>query len=700
MPGKSIKIGPFKKGLNNISQSGECEDDEVVKLVNFEVALDTSLTCRPPIEVVNGSLITTANYSLYKVFGIYRVSVTEWYVIAQYQTGASQWTLAAILNGDPTSTVITINTFTAATDVASCYAQWNDTCYFNTSAGASNVGFRWKKGDSAVTLNNTSNFVMPHGDILFSWKSRLWTVDLKTAANGNTIYYSYIDATAGALPYEWRANGGAASTDTFPVDQGSGGFITAILPLANSLLIFKSDSTYRFSYASDPSKGQIDKLSDYIGCSNQYSVVNFENYVYLLHQGRVYELINNLFIQINKLVYFQPDGDNQAVDSAAATVAMSAVSRRIIVQYNNTMYVYGIDTKTWSQWRSNSGTPGRFYALPQDPASANPLQYIAASQGTIQNPSTNYVTDLTSAASQAYIQSNIGTGFNVTLDGTGNVSVASTASGNTATVLLNGSGSTTNYNVPVGAGMLHKITGSVSFSAGVTVNAVITYLLRNGGTTTITVALSSGSFTANFTAPSQAIQAYASFTATGAVNGSTFSVSGVSFTRTNGQSAISMIKLTDHHYTSGTAVEYIECVLNTKSYDYQAPANVKRLFYWDIDCVTKRDINTVTVPIAQNSPPLWGDLQNYTHTQLSQGTWGNPLIWKAQQLNVIDSDSLANSMTANGRVLAKNMKSLRFRQIQFNITMTSLGNTSTGPCKIFDLITYAMPHQKESEKVS
>jgi hypothetical protein len=700
MPGKSIKIGPFKKGLNNISQSGECDDDEVVKLINFEVALDTSLTCRPPIEVVNGSLITTAGYSNYQVFGIYRVSNTEWYVIAQYQTGASQWTLAAILNGDPTGTVIVINTFTAAGDKASCYTQWIDTCYFNTSAGAANVGFRWKKGDASVTLNNTSGFVMPHGDILIAWKSRLWTVDTKTAANANTINFSYIDATAGSLAYEWRSNGGAASTDTFPVDQGNGGFITAILPLANSLLIFKSDSTYRFSYASDPAKGQIDRLSDYIGCSNQFSIVNFENYVYILHQGRVYELINNLFIQINKLVYFQSDGDNSCVDSTAATVSMSAVSRRIIVQYNNTMYVYGIDTKTWSQWRSFSGTPGRFYQLPQDPASAAPLMYIAASQGTVQNPSSNYITDVISADARAYLQANSGNFFNVTVDGAGTINVASTASGNTCTLLMNGSGATTNYNVPLGPGLNFSVTGTVAADAGVTVNAVMTYLLRTGATSTQTVALTPGSINAAFQAPAQAIQAYLSFTATGMVNGSNFSVTNPIFTRTNGQSPISMIKLTDHHYSSATSIEYIECVLNTKSYDYQAPANVKRLFWWGIDCVTKRDINTVTIPIAQTLLPSWGDLQNYTHAQLAQGTWGNPLIWRGQQLNVIDSDSLANSMTANGRVFARNLKSLRFRQIQFNVTMTSLGNTTTGPCKIFSLVTYALPHSTESEKVS
>ena len=699
MPGKSIKIGPWKKGLNNISQSGECDDDEVVKLVNFEVALDTSLTCRPPIEVVNGSLITTAGYGTYQVFGIYRVSNTEWYVITQYQTGASTWKLAAILNGDPNSTVLTINTFTAAADKASCYAQWNDTCYFNTSAGAANVGFNWKKGGSVV-LNNVAGFVMPHGDILFSWKSRLWTVDYKTAANANTIAYSYIDATAGALPNEWRANGGAASTDTFFVDQGNGGFITAILPLANSLLVFKSDATYRFSYASDPSKGQIDKLSDYIGCSNQYSVVNFENYVYLMHQGRVYELINNLFIQINKLVYFQIDGDNSTVDSVAATVSMSAVSRRIVIQYNNTMYVYGIDTKTWSQWRSFSGTPGKFYSMPQDPASANPLTYIAASQGTIQNPSSNYILDVITQAAQSYLQANSGTGFTVTLNGAGQISVSSSASGNTCTLYMNGSDAATNYNVPLGPGLNFSVTGTVAYSGGVTVNAVMTYLLRTGGTSTQTVAISSGAFTANFQAPAQAIQAYLTFTATGMVNGSTFSVTSPVFTRTNGQSPISLMKLTDHHYASASPVEYIECVVNTKSYDYQAPANVKRLFWWGIDCVTKRDITTLTVPIAQVQPPLWGDLQAYTHAQLAQGTWGNPLIWRGQQLNVIDSDTVANSLSANGRVLAKNQKALRFRQIQFNVTMTSLGNTSTGPCKIFSFITYALPHEKESAKVS
>jgi hypothetical protein len=692
MPGKSVKIGPFVKGLNNISQSGESKDDEVVQLVNFEVALDDSLTCRPPIEVVNGSTQPSTVTDNWQVFGIYRVSITEWYVIAQYMTSPGNWSVVAIQNGDPTGTVITIKTITSASNKITGFSQWQSTCYFIVAASATINGFSWSKGGTATDVS-----ALPKGDILVAHKNRLWAVDTQTAANANTINFSTINST-GSHPELW------SGTDNIIIDAGAGGFITAILPLTNSMLIFKSDSTYRFSYPTAPANGQVDKLSDYIGAGNKYSVVNFENYVYLCHQGRVYELINNIFMQINKLVYFQPDSDPTCVDSQAPSVSMSVVSRRILVQYNNTTFCYSIDTKAWSQWRSYSGTPGKFYMLPQDPASASPNVYICGSQGVTQNPSSNYITDVTSAAALNYIQSSIEPNFAITLDGVGGINVQNnTGTANTRCDLyLNGVGNSTpqGFNVPCSAGLRFSLSGTMTVTSGGTVNARMTFLLRTGGTTTVDVVIPSGAFTVSFTTPAQAIQAYLTVWSSNLPVGGNFNLSNLQHIRTNDSSPMSLLKLTDHHINSPTAVEYIECVVRTKSYDYQAPANIKRLFYWDIDCVTLRDINTITIPIAKKLPVMWGDLQGYTHAQLAQGTWGNPLSWKSQSLNIIDSDSLANTVTENGRVLAKNILSLRFRQISFEIKMTSLGNTLTGPCKVFGLVTYALPHEKESAKVS
>jgi hypothetical protein len=690
MPGKPVTIGPFVKGLNNISQAGESDDTEVVDLVNFEVTLDHSLSARPPMQVVTGSLLGNISTEGWLVLGIYRVSTTEWYLIAQKMTSPGNWSLDAYLNADPTSTVINIKTMTSAANKVTGYIQWQQTAYFCVGPGSTIAGFSWVKGGAATNITQ-----MPKGTIMIAHKTRLWICDTTTAAAANTVYFSTINST-GIHPELWDTS---ATGDNIQVDPGYGGFITCLLPLQNSMIIFKSDATYRFSYPSAPKNGEISRISDYIGTSGQYSALNFENYVYIYHQGKIYELINNIFIQINKLVLFSIDGNNAAVDSSAPTVNMSVVTRRIVVQYNNAIYSFHVDTKTWGQWRSYNGTPGRFIELPTDPASSNPDLYIAASQGLIQNPSTNYITDPT-FNDPTYIDSNVGTGFSASANaGVLSFTKTDTTSGNVGIIYLNNSGNTSNWNIFCSAGQRFKLTATMTNSGTGTINARMTYLLASGATVTTDIAVS-GTVSATFTVPDQAIQGYLTIQSSTMANGDIVTLTNPAFSRTNDTSPFTLIKCTDRHIVTANTVEYMECSMRTKSYDFQAPSAYKRLFWWGIDGKTTMDIQTKTIPIAKKLPILWGDLERYTHAQLASGTWGNPLSFLGQNLTVLDSDAMANSTTENGRIFAKNIKDLRFRQISFQIFMTCLGNAATGPCKIFTLTTYALPKEKVDAKVN
>ena len=68
-----------------------------------------------------------------------------------------------------------------------------------------------------------------------------------------------------------------------------------MIPSFNNLIIFKNDGTWRFTYASDPAGGSVDKISGSVGCASKNAVVDFENYLYVYDQGRVYELVNSGF---------------------------------------------------------------------------------------------------------------------------------------------------------------------------------------------------------------------------------------------------------------------------------------------------------------------------------------------------------------------------------------------------------------------
>lgn len=692
MSGKPILIGPLTGGLNTISQAGEAADNQAVSLVNFEVALDQSLTSRPPMEVVPGSLLPSTNTLGWNVLGVYRVAAAEWYLVAQKWTGTA-WQVGHMLNGDPANFVQIKMMPAGDNNKVTGYAQVNADAYFSVGTASTANGFSWNKNVYAATdwvINGTGTNVIK-GSILISYKSRLWLSGQDNSSTGSRLFFTVIDSTGPKLN-TWNKD-----TDYIDIAPGESGFITALLPLNNSILVFKNDGTWRFSYPSQVSKGQQDKISGYIGAANQQCVVDFENYVYVYHQGRAYELINNIYNQINRTVKFDLDG--KSVDSIADNVSLSVVTRRLVFRYYNTIYTYFIDTKTWSQWRSYIGNPGRFYQLPSDISSANQSVYVAASAGMTSAVSTNYILDPYFSTTLTYLQGQTSAGYSSNVAGNTLTVTKTTAAVDTLEVLLNEKGGLTNYNIPISSGQQFTFTGTTTISAG-QAKIRLTYQLRNGGTTTTETNISGTNFSVTITAPDQAILCRASLVATGMTNGGTVTLYNPSLTRAGNNSPYTLIKISDRYSTSTTPVEYMECTVRTKSYDYQAPSAYKRLFWWGIDLKTVRPVTSKAIPVSKQLPVTWGDLQSYTHAQLAAGTWGNPLSFLKTSITVSDAADVANSLTENGRIFIKLLKSLRFRQISFEITLTTLGNADTGPCKLFSITSYVLPKENTSTKVS
>ena len=363
MPGQPVKIGPFTGGLNNVSLAGESKDTEVVELVNFELALDTALVSRPPLEIVTGTSVTQPNQ--WDVLGVYRVTASSWFAIVLAPTGATTFEVRAYSLGNFSLAPVVIKTITGVNNRIVSFVQYNDWCYFNVNEGASDTGFRWKTG----TLENIAT--MPRGNVMISWEDRLWITASGIATTGNYVWFSTVDAT-GPKPNTWNT-----AVDFFNVDPGSGGLNTAMLALTNSLLIFKEDATYRFSFPVAPKNGDLSNMSRMIGAASKNSVIGFESYAFVYDQGRVYELINTKFTQINLNVDFR---NGIGLNANANGVDLSIVNRRLVIRYFNTLFVYGVDTRTWSQWSSVNGTPGKFYELPTDSSSASPSNYLAASR--------------------------------------------------------------------------------------------------------------------------------------------------------------------------------------------------------------------------------------------------------------------------------------------------------------------------------
>jgi hypothetical protein len=147
-------------------------------------------------------------------------------------------------------------------------------------------------------------------------------------------------------------------------------------------------------------------------------------------------------------------------------------------------------------------------------------------------------------------------------------------------------------------------------------------------------------------------------------------------------------------------MEYIECYVKTKAYDYQANSVFKRLFLWGLDVKTTRPIEMQAIPLGRKQSVTWDDLEAYTWDQLEAGTWDNPLSWLGISNTVIDMTDQISDVSENGRFFVKALKSLRFRQIQYAAKLTTLGNSDTGPAKLFSLTTYTKASQMVVDKAT
>jgi hypothetical protein len=611
--------------------------------------------------------------------GIYRTTNTEWYLLVVVPKTNGSYDINAYLNGDFTIAPVFVRNI-LGNNTISAMVQVDDYAYFCVTPTSPMSGWKWKLGVGVTDLTQ-----MKKGNCMVAYQSRLWVAGIDTATQSSTLYFSTIDA-GGINPDLWSA------TDFIKVAPGEGGFITALLPLNASILIFKNDGTWRFTYPSSPKSGRVDKVSGSVGASGPTAVVEFENYVYTYDQGRVYELVNNNYTQLNRFVKFEEDATS--VDGNTPGVDLSVMNRRLILRYFNTIYSYAIDSRSWSQWNSYLGTPGKLYELPADSNSTVPSTYVGASKALTQNTGSNEI-DAMTEAQVTYINSLCASGYTASRSGTDLV-ITSTING-TTNIYLNGENGNTGYNLKLGPGQVYNLSGSNTRTTG-TLVARMHYQMRNGSVTTVdSASIPAGAINLNFTVPDNAVLGYLSLHWTTVTSGS-ITFTGLQFNRTNAEAPITLIKITDQYNSSPTTVEYIDCTMKTKSYDYQTPAALKRLFWWGADIKTTRYVEGKINPVAVKLPPKWGDLQNYTHTQLSAGTFGNPLSFLQTNLSVIDGGDPANAQTENGRIFAKFKKSLRFRQLSFELNMSTLGTKATGPVKIHSLTSFVLPKEKVVDK--
>ena len=332
MPGAAVKLGPFSAGLNNVGEIGTIPDNALADMVNFEIDVDGTLVSRPAI-IAEDSAPPDANLIPH---GYYVHSDGEIFLVASgsaasyiYQLSSKVWTVIVpwALSG---------------------FVQYDNKIVMSRSAAA---GGYWEAGTF------TAAPTMPLMDGIVSYQDRFWGWGVAGSATQTTIYFSNLNVITPAQSiYDW-----VATSNFITVGRGDGQVITNMVADINALLIFRTSSTWQFTYPSSPGSGTLRVLSPTVGLENKFSIVAYENYYLLFCAGFLYQFINYKWYPLNtKKVNFL----RGSISSMQFNVRVSLFSRRIVLWFYGATYVYSIVTQTWTRWDSPSTYAAHFLTIP------------------------------------------------------------------------------------------------------------------------------------------------------------------------------------------------------------------------------------------------------------------------------------------------------------------------------------------------
>jgi hypothetical protein len=127
--------------------------------------------------------------------------------------------------------------------------------------------------------------------------------------------------------------------------------------------------------------------------------------------------------------------------------------------------------------------------------------------------------------------------------------------------------------------------------------------------------------------------------------------------------------------------EAFECVMRTKIYDFGAPSEWKRMYWWAADVAANGEVSGIVIPIGVPVPdPTWDKLDQYTWDSL-EGRYWDDLFSGATTV------STEQTVTGDGpqRVALKMDKGIRFRRAFFELYLSCDGTAETAPAQIFSL---------------
>jgi hypothetical protein len=702
--GKNLRLGPFIGGLNTGSDPTAIADAELVTCRNMELDIDGSLVSRPPfVEIEGHSSFTERIVVLCEgVFsGVHYLIGSNINGVFYYLNGS--WTLIT-------------NTFRA-----SCAVQYANKIYLvpHVSSGS---GGKWDPvgGFTAVAA-------IPKGAACAVHKERLFIVP-GIAATSNETRIVFTD------PGNFDVWPGSNFID---VGQGDGENLIDLTVYQDNLLLFKAASTYVLAYDVRPSDAVVRKVSDTIGVDSQNCVANYENQVYCLHDGWVYEIVNYDFNRLNTKVPFVNDQASPSPFSQESEF-LGLVGDRLIVRFFARVYVYGLRTRTWSEWDSSRdathyfgpivglhlSTGNEYYAgqcisayrsliklvdlqnATDKERTLSPTFTVTDTFGTPAsngwgNADTGEVTTTTGGAASEYaVAAGVGTITHTSRNVLREVELNTTQSDfelyyeTSIPVIATGDLIITDSRVRYVDSSNHYIirinwglAGAIAVQLIKVVAGAGTLLQANPPVSGNYAAGDKHSVRARFNGSTLLVKLWK--TSTQEPVGWTLNVTDATFTTgkirltsiltTANTNALNVVNTFDNLQVgplSGQVFD-IACEVQTKNFDMAVPSSFKKLWWWGVDVITNRAITGTATPIVVSFAVTWA--------QLATKKWNQLLTWNQPLTAAIGVGSTVTAATGTSRRFIKFPKALRFRQINFNNMLLTDGSVADGPARLFTM---------------
>lgn len=142
----------------------------------------------------------------------------------------------------------------------------------------------------------------------------------------------------------------------------------------------------------------------------------------------------------------------------------------------------------------------------------------------------------------------------------------------------------------------------------------------------------------------------------------------------------------------------ITCTMQTKNFDsaygrryriFSFGQRYKKMHWWGVDVVTSQSVTGIATPVVTNFQVTWAQAKANSWAQLN--TWLQPLLVIPGTVTTWPAPGV------NARHFIKFMKSLRYRQVNFQIIMTTDGTLNTGPARLFGILNVMEVKQTVTE---